>query len=245
MKTSDLLTALLYGLDMALDPTLPNLTRGVPDWAQEHGLRRRDWERAGRGGWTGSEEGNDWVGALTETGRLRALGGRDPEERNSRQWDGRWRVLMFDLSNPPAAMRQRLSRWLHANHFGCLQRSVWVTPDACPDISELFAGREQNAGEVVMLESAVLQGFADGKELAESSWDFAAINSGYRSYLDFVQGAPARPQEGEIDFAWIREEGELWRAVVAKDPMLPSELLPTGYLGGSAWAARRKLIGGA
>jgi len=38
---------------------------------------------------------NDRLYRLTAQGRLRVLGGRDPEERWARPWDGQWRLVLF------------------------------------------------------------------------------------------------------------------------------------------------------
>ena len=246
MRTNDLLTALLYGLDMALRPTLSNLTASEPDWARESGLRPRDWQRVAKKGLvdrSGSDE-QGWAAALTAQGRLAALGGRDPDERWGRSWDGRWRTLMFDLSKPSPALRQQLSRWLHANHFGCLQRSVWITPDECPDVSTQFAERSDSVGEFVVLEATVARGFAGPREVAANSWNFTTIDRAYQDYISFVgQGEPPE-RAGRVDFAWLREEGSRWRSAVSIDPMLPEALLPDSYLGKRAWALRQKLIAG-
>src|SRR6185503_3153357 len=66
---------------------------------------------------------------LTDRGRLVALGGRDPFECWRRRWDGKWRIIMFDLPTGRQSARVRLIRWLRRCHFGYLQRSVWVHPD--------------------------------------------------------------------------------------------------------------------
>src|SRR6266513_1066496 len=40
---------------------------------------------------------DDRLYRLTAQGRLHALGGRDPQEQWARPWDGRWRLVLFDV----------------------------------------------------------------------------------------------------------------------------------------------------
>src|SRR5947207_16026845 len=76
-----------------------------------------------------SKARNDRVYRLSAQGRLHALGGRDPEARWGRAWDGRWRLVIFDISSGQNAGREWLRRYLRARGSGCLQHSVWVTTD--------------------------------------------------------------------------------------------------------------------
>jgi DNA-binding transcriptional regulator PaaX len=53
--------------------------------------------------------------------------------RWSRKWDGRWRLLLFDLPVRQQRLRLPLWRWLRRQHFGYLQQSVWIVPDSIND----------------------------------------------------------------------------------------------------------------
>src|SRR5207249_9957063 len=59
---------------------------------------------------------------LTWQGRLHALGGRDPQARWSREWDGRWRLILFDVPTAQNSHRTRLRRYLRDKCFGYLQK---------------------------------------------------------------------------------------------------------------------------
>lgn len=50
-----------------------------------------------------------------------------------RRWDGKWRVLAFDLPNSRTRERNTLRDILHANGFALLQKSMWVYPYPCDD----------------------------------------------------------------------------------------------------------------
>jgi DNA-binding transcriptional regulator PaaX len=64
---------------------------------------------------------------LAQEGFLRAI------QPVPRRWDGKWRVLIFDLPKTRNRERRQLREILHANGFVLLQKSVWVYPYPCDD----------------------------------------------------------------------------------------------------------------
>lgn len=117
-------------MDTLARPTFHNLTESYEGWAYRHGLLRQTARLEGRKlieRKSGSDR--DRLYRLSARGRLHALGGRDPEERWTRSWDGDWRLVIFDVPIRRNAQRERLRRYLRARNFGCLQNSVWITPD--------------------------------------------------------------------------------------------------------------------
>ncbi len=78
-------------------------------------------------------EGRDVIMALTREGRRRAgkyqideLALGAPEK-----WDGKWRIVMFDIPNPSTFVRNIFRRKLKEFGFYPLQKSVWVYPFEC------------------------------------------------------------------------------------------------------------------
>lgn len=58
--------------------------------------------------------------------------------RPHRRWDGRWRVLIFDIPERRRAMREQVRNTLRAVGFVRLQDSVWVFPHDCEDFVALL-----------------------------------------------------------------------------------------------------------
>lgn len=48
--------------------------------------------------------------------------------KKPRRWDGKWRMLMFDIPEPRKGVRIKIRTTLHALGFLRLQDSVWVYP---------------------------------------------------------------------------------------------------------------------
>ena len=54
------------------------------------------------------------------------------------KWDGRWRVLIFDVPEYRRGVREQIRRTLNVLGFERLQDSVWVYPYDCEDLVTLL-----------------------------------------------------------------------------------------------------------
>jgi DNA-binding transcriptional regulator PaaX len=114
-KTEELLYFLLWSAEMLVRPTFRNVSEGYEAWAYRKGLlrqaqtleRRNLIERH-------PQDRSQRLYRLTEAGRLQALGGRDPETQWSRSWDGRWRLVVFDIPIKQNGRRDKLRRYLRS-----------------------------------------------------------------------------------------------------------------------------------
>jgi DNA-binding transcriptional regulator PaaX len=69
---------------------------------------------------------------------LRVLELKDPLASKSLRWDGRWRVLIFDIPEGRKAVRQQIRNLLTKVGFVRLQDSVWLYPYDAEDIITLI-----------------------------------------------------------------------------------------------------------
>src|ERR1700759_2336532 len=110
-------------------PTYRNLTESFEGWAYRSGFSRQIAELERRDFIEKHPDVGNFICRLTDRGRLHALGGRDPKLQWSRAWDRHWRFILFDVPVSKNSARARLARYLRGRGFGCLQKSVWVSPD--------------------------------------------------------------------------------------------------------------------
>ncbi len=54
------------------------------------------------------------------------------------KWDGKYRIVIFDISETRKKTRDELRRVIRGFGFICLQDSVWIYPYPCQDIIELL-----------------------------------------------------------------------------------------------------------
>lgn len=241
-KTEEFLYFLLWSAEQLTRPTFRNLTDSYEAWAYRNGLLRQtkrleDQRLIERD----PAAACDRIYRLTESGRLRALGGRDPVAGWSRAWDGRWRLVLFDLPMERNGQRVKLRRFLRSKGYGCLQGSVWVTPDPMQGEREILADGVINVETLLLLEARPCAGESDA-EIVGGAWDFSAINHRYAQYLKVLARVPDVPELNAILarrlLRWATEERQAWWAAVEYDPLLPERLLPADYLGQKAWARR-------
>ncbi len=225
-------------------PTPPYLPESFDDWARKRGLLpniRRLEENAylerlpgGRG---------DRVYRLTESGRLAAFGGKDPQRLWGRSWDGLWRILAFDLPAYPKKPRRQMVKTLRDFGFGCLQGSVWISPDPFSKLRSHLWG-DCHPSSLTLLEGR-LAGGESAREVVRESWDFCEIEAAWSYFKGkLIHGMYLYEQtfiDPQLFHNWATEEHLAWKGVVAIDPFLPECLLPSSYPGRRIWGNRLEL----
>jgi phenylacetic acid degradation operon negative regulatory protein len=245
-KTEEFLNLMLWSADVLARPTFRNLTDSYESWAYRNGLlkqvarleRQQFLER-------NPAAADDRLYRLTMQGRLHALGGRDPEERWARPWDGHWRLVLFDVPTGENARREKLRRYLRNRGFGYLQNSVWITPDSLVDEKAILAGGKVNVESLILLEARPCAGESDS-EIVAGGWDFARINRGYADHLKILETRPTgvlrKETASKALLRWAAAERDAWLEAVTIDPLLPSRILPSDYLGQRAWRRRAEVL---
>ena len=245
-KTEEFLYLLLWGAETLARPTFRNLTEGYEGWAYRTGLllqlqrlEARQLVEKKPGGTV------ERIYRLTEAGRLAALGGCDPETRWRRPWDGKWRVVVFDLPEEHNASRVRLRRQLKDRGFGYLQNSLWITPDPLDDQVKSLSAKGEDVESLLTLEARPCSGESD-ESIVAGAWDFRRIDRLYQECLRLLKSPPRRKPGEDMDPAklqqWARQERAAWQAVLWADPLLPSRLLPPGYAGQEVWRLRNAVL---
>jgi DNA-binding transcriptional regulator PaaX len=245
-RTEELLYLLLWSAEKLMWPTFRNLTDSYESWAYRNGLFRqvamleqqKMLER-------NPASPDDRLYRLTRKGWLHALGGRDPQNQWTREWDGRWRLVLFDVPSTQDSHRVRLRRYLQGKCFGYLQNSVWITPDSLDEERKILVGGQVNVESLILLEARPSAGETDA-EIVTGAWDFERINSRYTRHLEILSERPRATIQNERAaktlLRWAATEREAWLDAVRHDPLLPDRILPSGYLGRRAWQRRVEVL---
>lgn len=80
-----------------------------------------------------TEQGGEEVVTLTETGKRRILkyALNDLSIEKPKQWDGRWRIVIYDVESGKKYLRDVFREALRSLRFYKLQESVWIYPYPC------------------------------------------------------------------------------------------------------------------
>jgi phenylacetic acid degradation operon negative regulatory protein len=245
-KTEEFLNLLLWSADVLMRPTFRNLTDSYESWAYRNGLLRQvsrlEQHKLLECDTTAPD---NRIYRLTALGRLHALGGRDPEERWARPWDGQWRLVLFDVPTGQNTQRDRLRRYLRDKGFGYLQNSVWISPDPLEEERQIFGGGKINVESLVLLEARPCAGESDA-EIVAGAWDFERINRFYDRHLKVLEERPGGALWNDVAARvlrrWAAAEREAWLDAVMNDPLLPDRILPSDYLGQQAWRRRVEVL---
>jgi len=246
VKTVELLTTLFWTCEILLRPTWRNLTDSYEGWAYRNGFMRQV-HRLEKQKVIESQHYSDGyrLHRLTESGRLLALGGRDPVAQWNRNWDGIWRMVIFDIPVLRSVERDNLRKSLKNRGFGCLQQSVWITPDPVTEDRALLARGPVDVQSLLLLDVRPGAGETDA-EIVAGAWDFADINERYAKHCQVLAQCPRQrletPSMATSFRQWFRLEHEAWLDAVGHDPLLPDCLLPIGYLGREAWNRRLEVM---
>jgi phenylacetic acid degradation operon negative regulatory protein len=250
-KTEEFLYLLLWTCEKVTRPTFRNLTGSFEGWVYRNGLdrqvtrlERRNYLET-KGAVLGRSMRDERQIRLTQAGRLHALGGRDPEARWKRRWDGRWRLVVFDVPISHRLVREQLRNHLRRRGFGRVQKSVWITPDPITEEKALLASVRVDVRSLLFWEGCPCAGETD-HEIVTGAWDFSKINRAYlkhRSVLDACPTSPLRSEASARAFQrWWTAERLAWLQAVTIDPLLPEPLLPEDYLGQNAWKMRCEVV---
>jgi phenylacetic acid degradation operon negative regulatory protein len=176
----------------------------------------------------------------------------------NRRWDGRWRIVMFDIEEVNRQIRERLRIKLKELGFGMLQESVFISPhDLLKDFSE-FAESSGIRDYLYLLETHKLI-VGDEKEFANKIWKLQELNEKYKEIIDEIEeiknrhlvfdsgrikksDVHVRMKEGmkekekvkEGVREKIRQIRNNWLEIVVRDPFLPKAFLSQPWYGDEA-----------
>jgi phenylacetic acid degradation operon negative regulatory protein len=169
----------------------------------------------------------------------------NPESHWSKRWNKWWYVLMFDVPEAERKYRDALRSFLKKNRFGCLQKSVWVTPrDARADYDDL--DRAASVDSVAFLfEARTVLGHGN-QSVVREAWNFNKIDRIQELYIQYalenlaLLGRTGAPEHELMQF--LRMDNQAYAQAMSLDPLLPNELLPRNYQGKRVADLHRKLI---
>jgi DNA-binding transcriptional regulator PaaX len=230
----------LETLDFATFPTRRFINAGGWDDIRYFKCHLKSMHEKGWIVWDDSRETGKWVIKLTAAGK-KATSEIAPEALWEMPWDGKWRLIGFDLPATEQKLRRQLLLWLKSNRFGCLQHSLWITPLPEKDWHDKLSKLGFDPSGVTFVEG-VSFAKSSNRDFVKRAWDYDTINRRYQTLIDFHKRSKIQSSRS-VPKNWAKEENKLWRDAIEIDPLLPKTLHPRQYLGPKAHATRTKSFG--
>lgn len=143
-----------------------------------------------------------------------------------KRWDGRWRIVIFDIPEKKRDYRERLRNDLIALGFGKLQESIYITPlDILVDLKEML--KSKGYGQWVMVFEAEQKLTDQAYRMACLVWPIEQLNMEYKEILDEINWQNNNPPT-ELEKKELKDK---FYSLVVRDPFLPRELLPANWKG--------------
>lgn len=150
-----------------------------------------------------------------------------------KEWDGFLRVVIFDIEEIQANLRDRLRRKLRELGFRMWQRSVWVSLLPIEEDLKEFLKNNNLWGRVFILKSKE-ELIGNIKEFVFKVWKLIELEKKYADFLDKYEFKDSK----SLTFEEKRRIKSEFLEILAKDPLLPLSVLPKEWIGERA----RKLI---
>lgn len=196
-------------------------------------LRREGWFDARRVGRQSIYRVNDRCLQMLEDGRTRIF------HRDRSAWDGRWYMAIYVVPESDRGARDRLRKAAAWLGFGPLASSTWISPHNRLDTIAQALEDEPNVR--LDLLTASTGSISTDREMATRCWDLAALNRDYGRLLDMIrhrlpdyQAGRLSPRDALVERTQLVHE---YRLLPFRDPDLPLELLPSGWVGHEAHVA--------
>src|SRR3989338_2477266 len=145
-------SAALIGAAVAM-PNLPAALkkRGILKAGQDAGVVNRARNRYIRAGLL-AQNATGYL-RITEKGKreLLKMDALHAAQKRPRRWDGRWRILIFDISEKKRSVRANIRTALTRVGFVRLQDSVWIYPYDCEDFVALLKADLKIGKEVLYM----------------------------------------------------------------------------------------------
>lgn len=208
-------------------------------------MSRRRWLKRQR-------EGRHSLYALTPKGRrLLEEGSQRIFEPRQQTWDGQWCVVVYSLPEHKRGLREALRRRLTWLGFGPLASGTWISPhDRQAELGAMLD--ELKARPYVQCFAGQRLSTLSNDDLVARCWDLDNLNRGYAAFLrkwkpelEHVRRQRATGEKFDASKCFVRRFWIVneYSAFPRRDPNLPAELLPEGWLGGEVAALFHELHG--
>lgn len=146
-----------------------------------------------------------------------------------KKWDGKWRLVIFDIEEKLRKVRNNLRRKLKELGFGMWQKSIYISPHPVMREMNEYLNQRRLYPAVVCFESQRIEVGSD-REFAEMVFKLSKLNELYKGIAARAEKIRRKKERGLISSIEVEQKFHLlwieYLDLVGSDPYLPLELLP-------------------
>ena len=141
--------------------------------------------------------------------------------RETGKWDGRWRLVIFNLPEKQRDLRDRIRRALNRLGMGILQPSVWISPKDIKNEVEEIRQRLHLENSLKFFE--VGRNRSLDKTIIEKSWNLPDLDDDYKKFIfDSSRVLKAIDKDPNAKYT-AKKMIFIFSLILQKDPILPWE----------------------
>lgn len=140
--------------------------------------------------------------------------------KNKKDWDGKWRLVMFDIPETERSSRDKLRRNLNKMGMGILQASVWITPrDVKEKINKLCERLKIKQGQVKYFEVSGNNHLTD--QIVSKAWNIPEVDLELERFIKNAQWILKKMGKGNGDQYNAKKLIYEYALILKKGPILP------------------------
>lgn len=179
-----------------------------------------------RRGWIKKAKRRRVAPEITEEGKNR-LASLLPVYQEKRTWDGKMRLVTYDIPEKQRKSRDILRDYLRRLGCGRLQDSVWITPYNPTEVLREYITQNRLQGTIIVSDMGKdgSIGEEDFASLVRRVYGLEKLNERYEAWLEEVENV------GKVDY-WLALQ---YLSILQDDPQLPFDLLANWWQGDKAY----------
>jgi len=146
------------------------------------------------------------------------------------KWDGRWRVISYEIPEKKREIRDRLRREMQGWGLGPWHRSFWLTPHPILTTLKTLTAQKEEEKYIQAFESDHV--FGDREILIEKVWGKTNLDKSYRELFKNWHDILSSQEEKVDKFKKVVSE---YIGLLRQDPGLPKELVGESWIGFEGW----------
>lgn len=157
-----------------------------------------------------------------------------------KKWDGKWRIVLFDIAELNRKKRDMLRSKLKELGFGMFQESVYISPhNFTKDLVEFLIASQLSSFVYVFEIFHTQMAIGNAKELAQKVWNLDSLNEHYLKLIEEISHLKSthdreeklnKTRDSKEEKGHKEKIGDIkaeYLGLIFLDPFLPKELLPS------------------